>query len=154
MELGQKLKEKRLELGLTQRQAADMIGVSQMTICKWERGARIGGDYVGAVENFISDDDVLQPPAVDLTLRETQMEEPTPEPDPDPELPPEPQLPPLFRYMVIMKDDLEFKVIAEAVSIVIKPEIRLFAFTTQGRRVAMFKMDDVIGFYEDIEIER
>lgn len=38
MEIGQKLKEKRAGLGLSQEQLAEKLGVTRQTIANWEKG--------------------------------------------------------------------------------------------------------------------
>ena len=38
MEVGQKLRERRLELGMKQDQVAEMLGVTRQTISNWENG--------------------------------------------------------------------------------------------------------------------
>lgn len=54
MELGERLKEKREEMGISCKQAADIIGVSNWTVSQWEKGnSPVSGKYVGAVEQFI-----------------------------------------------------------------------------------------------------
>jgi len=36
--IGERLKKRRAELGLTQGQAAERLGISQSALCRWEKG--------------------------------------------------------------------------------------------------------------------
>lgn len=39
-EIGRRVRERRLLLGLTQREVADAVGVSREQVSKWEKGAK------------------------------------------------------------------------------------------------------------------
>lgn len=61
MDIGELLKNKRLEKGLTQRDVADAVGVSEGTVSRWESG-KIGNmrrDRIQALANTLSIDPVV-----------------------------------------------------------------------------------------------
>lgn len=59
----ERLKARRLELGLTQERAAEKLGVDESTVGRWERGRRMGdpeqrkrlASFIGVPELHIDD---------------------------------------------------------------------------------------------------
>lgn len=55
--LGEHLRKKRLDLGLTQKEAAKHLGVTSFTVTNWERGLRSPSiQYVPAIRQFLGYD--------------------------------------------------------------------------------------------------
>jgi transcriptional regulator with XRE-family HTH domain len=55
--LGEQLVRQRTSLGLSQKEAAERIGVDPSTLAKWERGEREpAGGFLGRVKRFLEDD--------------------------------------------------------------------------------------------------
>lgn len=53
--LGDQLKAKRLDLGLLQREVAELVGVTEFTIHNWERGkTRVSKLYLCSVVKFLA----------------------------------------------------------------------------------------------------
>ena len=60
MSIGSNIKERRLALGMTQRELAEMVGVDQSMICQIERGSKtptlpLGRDISEALQCHLED---------------------------------------------------------------------------------------------------
>jgi len=53
--VGSRIRKRRIMLGLTQRQFAEMIGVSHQQVQKYERGIEIGGALSVPIADFFED---------------------------------------------------------------------------------------------------
>lgn len=146
MELGERLKEKRLEMGLTVRQAADIIGVNSNSIYNWEAGKGIQGKYRVLIEDFLDTDiDVPVPGRVYEPIPEPAAESPAePEPEQKPMI--EEIKPIFYEYEVITNARERIFVIAESVKFA--GDKSWIVFSTDDRLVATFKTSEILGVKE------
>jgi transcriptional regulator with XRE-family HTH domain len=61
MDIGALLKEKRIEKGLTQKDVAAAVGVSEGTVSRWESGKieNMRRDKINALANYLSIDPII-----------------------------------------------------------------------------------------------
>ena len=150
MELGERLKEKRLEMGLTVRQAADIIGVNSNSIYNWEAGKGIQGKYRVLIEDFL-DTDIEVPvqgrvyePIPEPAAESPAESEPEPQPEPKPML--EEIKPMFYAYEVITNARERIFVMAESVKFA--GDKSWIVFSTDDRLVATFKTSEILGVKE------
>lgn len=146
MELGERLREKRQEMGITQRQLADIIGCSVQTLGQVERGAYVSSRISDMVEDFLDTDIAVPVPG--------RVYEPIPEPaaesseEPEPE--PQPMMeeikPIFYEYEVITNARERIFVMAESVKFA--GDKSWIVFSTDDRLVATFKTSEILGVKE------
>ena len=146
MELGERLREKRQEMGITQRQLADIIGCSVQTIGQVERGAYVSSRISDMIEDFLDTDiDVPVPGRVYEPIPEPaaeSSEEPKPEPKPMIE-----EIKQMFyAYEVITNARERIFVVAESVKFA--GDKSWIVFSTDDRLVATFKTSEILGVKE------
>lgn len=150
MELGERLREKRQEMGITQRQLADIIGCSVQTLGQVERGAYVSSRISDMIEDFLDTDiDVPVPGRVYEPIPEPAAEssaelEPEPQPEPKPMME---EIKPLFyEYEVITNARERIFVVAESVKFA--GDKAWIVFSTDDRLVATFKTSEILGVKE------
>lgn len=146
MELGEKLREKRQEMGITQRQLADIIGCSVQTLGQVERGAYVSSRISDMIEDFLDTDiDVPVPGRVYEPIPEPAAESPAePEPEPKPMI--EEIKPIFYAYEVITNTRERILVLAESVKFA--GDKAWIVFSTDDRLVATFKTSEILGVKE------
>jgi transcriptional regulator with XRE-family HTH domain len=146
MELGERLREKRQEMGITQRQLADIIGCSVQTLGQVERGAYVSSRISDMVEDFLDTDiDVPVPGRVYEPIPEPVAESPAePEPEPKPMI--EEIKPIFYAYEVITNARERIFVMAESVKFA--GDKSWIVFSTDDRLVATFKTSEILGVKE------
>ena len=150
MELGERLREKRQEMGITQRQLADIIGCSVQTLGQVERGAYVSSRISDMIEDFLDTDiDVPVPGRVYEPIPEPAAESPA-EPEPEPEPEPQPMIeeikPMFYAYEVITNARERIFVVAESVKFA--GDKAWIVFSTDDRLVATFKTSEILGVKE------
>lgn len=146
MELGERLREKRQEMGITQRQLADIIGCSVQTLGQVERGAYVSSRISDMIEDFLDTDiDVPVPGRVYEPIPEPAAESPAePEPEPKPMI--EEIKPMFYAYEVITNARERIFVVAESVKFA--GDKAWIVFSTDDRLVATFKTSEILGVKE------
>ena len=146
MELGERLREKRQEMGITQRQLADIIGCSVQTLGQVERGAYVSSRISDMIEDFLNTDiDVPVPGRVYEPIPEPAAESPAePEPEPKPMI--EEIKPMFYAYEVITNTRERILVLAESVKFA--GDKSWIVFSTDDRLVATFKTSEILGVKE------
>lgn len=150
MELGERLKEKRLEMGLTVRQVADIIGVNVNSIYNWEAGKGIQGKYQELVEDFLDTD--IEVPVIGREY------EPLPEAEEKPAAASKPKealkseskkaepAPATLKYEVITNNRERIQVKAETVKFA--GDKGWVCFSIRDRLVATFRTSEILGVRE------
>ena len=146
MELGERLREKRQEMGITQRQLADIIGCSVQTLGQVERGAYVSSRISDMIEDFLDTDiEVPVQGRVYEPIPEPAAESPAePEPEPKPML--EEIKPMFYAYEVITNARERIFVVAESVKFA--GDKAWIVFSTDDRLVATFKTSEILGVKE------
>lgn len=146
MELGERLREKRQEMGITQRQLADIIGCSVQTLGQVERGAYVSSRISDMIEDFLDTDiDVPVPGRVYEPIPEPAAESPA-EPEPEPKPIMEEIKPMFYAYEVITNTRERILVLAESVKFA--GDKSWIVFSTDDRLVATFKTSEILGVKE------
>lgn len=150
MELGERLREKRQEMGITQRQLADIIGCSVQTLGQVERGAYVSSRISDMIEDFLDTDiDVPVQGRVYEPIPEPAAESPA-ESEPEPQPEPKPMLeeikPMFYAYEVITNARERIFVMAESVKFA--GDKSWIVFSTDDRLVATFKTSEILGVKE------
>ena len=146
MELGERLREKRQEIGITQRQLADIIGCSVQTLGQVERGAYVSSRISDMIEDFLDTD--IEVPV------QGRVYEPIPEPAAESSEEPEPEPKPMmeeikpifYAYEVITNSRERILVLAESVKFA--GDKSWIVFSTDDRLVATFKTSEILGVKE------
>ena len=146
MELGERLREKRQEMGITQRQLADIIGCSVQTLGQVERGAYVSSRISDMIEDFLDTD--IEVPV------QGRVYEPIPEPAAESSEEPEPEPKPMmeeikpifYAYEVITNSRERILVLAESVKFA--GDKSWIVFSTDDRLVATFKTSEILGVKE------
>ena len=146
MELGERLREKRQEMGITQRQLADIIGCSVQTLGQVERGAYVSSRISDMIEDFLDTDiDVPVPGRVYEPIPEPAAES-SEEPEPEPKPMMEEIKPMFYAYEVITNARERIFVMAESVKFA--GDKSWIVFSTDDRLVATFKTSEILGVKE------
>lgn len=146
MELGERLREKRQEMGITQRQLADIIGCSVQTLGQVERGAYVSSGISDMIEDFLDTDiDVPVPGRVYEPIPEPAAES-SAEPEPEPKPMMEEIKPIFYAYEVITNTRERILVLAESVKFA--GDKSWIVFSTDDRLVATFKTSEILGVKE------